>query len=109
MKIFLNTLEDMEQRLLETPVCMMTGAEFIELQRMALKEQERIVEQQAIPTTEKRYVYGLRGIRELFNVSHATAQKLKDGILAPAVKQYGRKIVVDEELALQLFNSERRV
>ena len=93
----------MEQRLLETPVCMMTGAEFIELQRMALKEQERIVEHQAISTTEKRYVYGLRGIRELFNVSHATAQKLKDGILSPAVKQYGRKIVVDEEMALQLF------
>lgn len=25
----------------------------------------------------RQYVYGLRGIQELFHVSHATAQKLK--------------------------------
>jgi len=53
--------------------------------------------------TEDKYVYGLRGIRELFKVSHATAQKYKDGILKEAVKQYGKKIIVDKKHALKLF------
>ena len=91
----------MVNRLLEQPIWQMTGAELIEL--LALNGQGKNTEKQETTTTPKRYVYGLRGIKELFGVSHATAQKLKDGILAPAVKQYGRKIVVDEEMALQLF------
>lgn len=53
---------------------------------------------------ERRFVYGLRGIRELFNVSHVTAQKYKNTFLAPAVMQRGRKIVVDVAKALDLYN-----
>jgi hypothetical protein len=52
----------------------------------------------------KGYVYGLKGIRRLFNVSHATAQRYKDTFLKPAVRQNGRKIVVDAAKALELFN-----
>lgn len=52
----------------------------------------------------KRYVYGLRGIRELFNVSHATAQRWKNTWLQPAIIQRGRKIMVDVEKALSLFD-----
>lgn len=59
------------------------------------------------PTDGARYVYGLRGIRELFGVSHATAQKYKDTFLAPAVYQRGRKIVVDANRAIGLFNEHR--
>ena len=51
-----------------------------------------------------RHVYGLKGIEELFHVSHKTAQKYKDTFLQPAVSQNGRVIVTDAELALQLFN-----
>ncbi len=50
------------------------------------------------------YVFGLKGIRELFGVSHATAQHYKDTFLQPAVKQNGRKIVVDVAKALELFD-----
>ena len=46
-------------------------------------------------------VYG--GIREEFKVSHATAQKYKDGILKNAVMQNGRKIILDVEKARELF------
>ena len=60
------------------------------------------------PVSGKRYVYGLKGIQELFNVCHATAQKYKDGILKDAVSQSGRKIVVDVDKALELFNSRKR-
>lgn len=57
------------------------------------------------PVSGKRYVYGIKGIQELFNVSHPTAQKYKDGIIKDAVFQSGRKIVVDVDKALELFNS----
>ncbi len=53
--------------------------------------------------TGEKYIYGLHGIRELFKVSHATAQKYKDGILNDAITQYGRKIIVNKEMALKLF------
>ena len=48
-------------------------------------------------------VYGIRGIEQLFHVSHKTAQAYKDTFLKPAVCQNGRKIVVDRDLALKLF------
>lgn len=53
------------------------------------------------------YVYGLRGIQQLFGVSHKTAQEYKDTFLRPAVMQNGRKIVVDADYALELFNERR--
>ena len=55
----------------------------------------------------KRYVYGIIGIERAFGVSHKTAQKLKDGILKPAVKQRGRKIVTDLDLAMELFDENK--
>ena len=53
--------------------------------------------------TSKNYVYGLRGIQDLFQCSHTQAQRYKDGVLRPAVIQSGRKIMVDVEKALDLF------
>lgn len=55
------------------------------------------------PTFNGRLVYGLRGIRELFNVSHKTAQHWKNTWLAPAIKQNGRIIVTDADYAMKLF------
>ena len=54
-----------------------------------------------------RLVYGLRGIQELFGCSHRTAQYYKDNVIKEAVMQNGRKIVVDADLALKLFNERR--
>lgn len=93
----------MYSKLLNQPLWQMTGADFLKLQKMAHDDYVQ-VEQPDNPASPPRYVYGLRGIRELFNVSHATAQKLKDGILKPAVRQCGRKIVVDAGMAMELFN-----
>ena len=64
-------------------------------------------EAEATPSEPKRYVYGLVGIRKLFNVSHVTAQRYKDGILADAVHQNGRKIMVDVDKAIELFSKGR--
>ena len=54
-----------------------------------------------------RLVYGLAGIEELFNVSHKTAQYYKDHVIQEAVRQNGRKIVTDVDLALKPFNQRR--
>lgn len=51
-----------------------------------------------------RLVYGLDGIRELFHCSHKQAQFYKDNVIKEAVSQHGRKIVVDADKALELFN-----
>ncbi len=57
--------------------------------------------------SSKKYVYGLRGIRQLFKVSHVTAQRYKDTIIKEAVMQQGRKIIVDADYAMKLFNERR--
>lgn len=54
-------------------------------------------------TSTKKMVHGLRGIRQLFGISHVTAQRYKNTFLAPAIMQHGRKIMVDVEMALKLF------
>ena len=51
--------------------------------------------------------HGLHSIECEFGVSHKTAQAYKDGILAPAVSQRGRKIVVDLDYARELFNESK--
>lgn len=54
-----------------------------------------------------KLVYGLRGVQQLFGCSHKTAQYYKDHVIREAVSQNGRKIVVDADLALKLFNERR--
>jgi hypothetical protein len=55
------------------------------------------------PARTHKYVYGLEGIRQLFGVGLNTAQKYKDGILKDAVMQHGRKIIVDVDKAMELY------
>lgn len=83
----------------ETPIAMLTVGQLMELLNSE-KKQETV----SMPETSKRLVYGLRGIRNLFGVSHTTAQRYKDTIIKDAVLQNGRKIVVDADKALELFN-----
>lgn len=54
-----------------------------------------------------RLVHGLKGVADLFGCSHKTAQYYKDHVIQEAVSQNGRKIVVDADLALKLFNERR--
>ena len=84
----------------------MTIGEFWELyeQRYGVKP---ISSQNNTNNSATRYVYGLRGIQGLFNCSHKMAQYYKDHVIQDAVMQNGRKIVVDADYALQLFNERR--
>lgn len=85
----------------ETPIAMLTVGQLMELLNSE-KKQETV----STPEQSKRLVYGLRGIRNLFGVSHATAQRYKDTIIKDAVSQNGRIIVVDADKALELFNAK---
>ena len=60
---------------------------------------------QAQPKEEKRLVYGIAGIAQIFNCSMTTANRIKaSGRIDDAITQHGRIIVVDANKALQLFN-----
>lgn len=88
-----------------TPIAALTVGDFKELM-LTLRQQP--CEEHRPEVRHRRYVYGLQGIRDIFGCSHATAQRYKDTIIRDAVIQNGRKIVVDVELALQLFNQNGR-
>lgn len=92
----------MESNLLNKPLWQMTGEEFLELNRQSRMEAETpaiVIEGQ--PT--KKYVYGIAGIARLFGCSKPTANRIKkSGKIDAAIKQIGRKIIVDAELALEL-------
>jgi hypothetical protein len=85
----------------ETPIVMLTVGQLKEILTEFITENPQ--KEIKIDITGEKYAYGLRGIREAFRVSHATAQKYKDGILKDAITQYGRKIIVDVEKARELF------
>lgn len=53
---------------------------------------------------EDRYVYGLQGLADLFDVSLSSAKRIKaSGLLDRAIRQQGRTIVVDARLAMSLW------
>ena len=95
----------------ETPIVMLTVGQQRELFKKWFKELSEGSQPVSAPSVEspKRYVYGIAGIATLFQTSYATAQKLKDGILQPAVYQQGRKIMVDVEHAMKLFKENGQV
>lgn len=90
----------------ETPIAALTVSQFIELLKKG-RPTEPVPSIQPIDYT-KEYMHGLKGIRQLFGVSHATAQRYKNTFLKPAVKQNGRKIIIDIAKALELFDEYKK-
>jgi len=81
-----------------TPIVMLTVGQLKEI----LKDRVEI-KGTDFAKPERKYVYGLKGIKTLFNVSHATASRIKQsGKIDKAIIQIGRKIIVDADLALEL-------
>lgn len=81
----------------------MTGEEFLELQRTSIITEEKSKE----PLKEERYVYGLRGLAELFGCSIPTATRIKkSGKINKAITQIGRKIIINADLALELASQK---
>lgn len=91
----------------DTPLATMTLGQLEAFLEARLKTIGAAVAAAPEPTPAHRYVYGLRGIMQLFHVSNMTAQKYKRTIIKDAVKQNGRVIVVDADKALELFKERK--
>lgn len=93
----------------DNQVVVLTGAQLREFAAVIVRETIETMQSESanMTTAEPRFVYGLRGIRELFNVSHSTAQEYKNTFLQPAVEQRGRKIKINADLAEQLFDEHK--
>ena len=103
------------QDLLEKPIWQMTGKEFLALSNAAAKQAIQEIpkvqpetaddyqKESTITYEEGKYVFGLRGICQLFGVGHSTAHYYKTTFLKPAIIQRGQKLLIDRNRALQLF------
>ena len=80
----------------------MTGEEFLFLQQNGTQNSNVELPTPAV-NPNKKHVYGLHGIAQLFGCSMPTANRIKkSGKIDRAITQIGRKIIVDAELALEL-------
>lgn len=84
----------------------MTGEEFLELQKNCTVAEISSSEEKP----SKKYIYGIKGIANLFGCSISKANRLKkEGKISEAIYQDGRKIIVDAEKALELLKSNRKI
>ncbi|MDO5638083.1 MAG: DUF3853 family protein [Myroides sp.] len=92
----------------EKPVWQMTGEELLQLLKTSNEKKSReLITSHTNELSSKRYVYGIRGIANLFGCSISTANKIKkEGKIKEAIIQHGRKIIVDVDLALKLFSKK---
>ncbi|GHT09034.1 hypothetical protein FACS189426_06210 [Bacteroidia bacterium] len=85
----------------DKPVWQMTKGELLEL--------FGVIPTKTIDNTpkEKRLMYGISGIAQLFNCSMTTANRIKkSGKIDKAISQCGRMITIDADLALELIKSK---
>ena len=93
------------EKLLQTPVCMMSGEELAFLFNNLGVLNKDSQPKPATPSPDRKLAYGIKGIAETFGCSIPTANRIKkSGIIDKAISQVGRKIVLDVELALELAN-----
>lgn len=89
----------------DTPIWQLTVSEFMQVLENCMSKNDTRKEEH----TAKKYVYGLKGLCELFSCSKGTAIKIKEsGVIDKAVTQIGRKIIVDAELALELHHRKKK-
>ena len=75
-----------------------------QLQEVIDKAVEESLRRQQPQDSAPRFVYGIKGLAGLFGVSERQARYIKSsGTISKAIRQQGRTIVTDANLALQLF------
>lgn len=85
----------------DTRLIDLTVAQLAEVIDMAVEASLRRRSTEAKP---RRLVYGIKGIADIFGVSERQARNIKaSGTISKAIRQQGRTIVTDAELALDLF------
>lgn len=83
----------------DTPIAMLTVGQLKSVLETTAAAQPNTPES----NNRRMYVYGIKGIAHLFGCSIPTANRIKrSGRIDGAIKQIGRKIIVDADLALDL-------
>ncbi|UWX66175.1 DUF3853 family protein [Empedobacter stercoris] len=88
------------------PIWQLTVAELKEILSSSNQNQNKPKEKTS-PSVKIEYVYGINGLAKLLGCSKSHASKLKsEGIFDEAIIQNGRKIIVNKDKALELFNNK---
>lgn len=88
------------------PLFQLTAGEFLNLLRQGITAGDGKDAKAKEEATQRRFVYGIAGIAQLFNCSKTTANRIKaSGKIDKAISQCGRMITVDADLALSLINN----
>jgi len=90
---------------MDKPLINCSVEEFLD---MAVEKFAQLVSGVDETPVKRRLVYGLSGLSQLLGCSISTAARIKkSGVLAPAIHQTGKIIVVDADLALELMKMKR--
>lgn len=90
---------------MDKPLISCSVEEFLDL---AVEKFAQLVSGDDQAPGKRRLVYGLAGLSQLLGCSISTAARIKkSGVLAPAIHQTGKIIVVDADLALELMKMKR--
>lgn len=96
------------EKLLQTPVCMMTGGELAFLMNNLSVLNGDAYSQKPVAPPDRKLAYGIKGIADTFGCSIPTANRIKkSGLIDKAISQAGRKIVLDVDLALELAGNKK--
>lgn len=88
----------------DTRIIDLTVAQLAEVIDKAVEESLR---RRQPENNQPRFVYGIKGIATIFNVSERQARYIKaSGKISKAIRQQGRTIVTDVDHALQLFGAK---
>lgn len=99
---------------MDKPLFQLTAGEFLSLLRESVKNvggddhhPSPQPEEGGAAEKQKRLVYGIAGIAQLFGCSKTTANRIKaSGKISKAISQCGRMITVDADLALSLMRDK---
>lgn len=87
------------EEILNKPIMMMTGKEFLELHNVVLNQEPGRLQQ-----NNKEYVYGLDGLASILGCGKTKAQQIKNSrVLDDAIIQNGKTLIIDKEKALELL------
>lgn len=86
-----------------TPLAMLTVGQ----QKQIIKSTMEEVLSSLSPILEgekKRFVYATSGVMDLLKISRVQAKELMKGVLKPAIHKNGRRVYVDAEQAIRIFD-----
>lgn len=94
---------------IKTRVIDLTLGELLDAIEARIREARKEDAQGESEPKTKRFVYGLKGLQELFGCSKTTASRIKaSGKIDKAITQVGALIIIDADMALQLAGKENR-